>query len=126
MRAVIIENGVVVNCVVVDGDSPDWVISETAGIGDLYDGQTFTRPEPVVVPEPILDLDAVQIRKALSAYGLRGAVEDAVSQGTQSLKDEWEFSTTFKRNHPSIEEMRVALGVTQEQLDDLFRLGVTL
>lgn len=43
MRYAIIENGVVVN--VVEGGGVG-IPSDTAGIGDLWDGEQFTRPTP--------------------------------------------------------------------------------
>ena len=48
IRAAIIRSGVVVNCILVESMSHPvdgtLVASDTAGIGDLYDGKTFTRP----------------------------------------------------------------------------------
>ena len=54
MRYVIIENGVVVNAVVADESfNGGWVQSDTANIGDLYDGENFTAP-----PTSQEDIDA--------------------------------------------------------------------
>jgi hypothetical protein len=44
MRAVHIDNGVVVNVLVVDELSDGFIESETANIGDFYDGEVFTAP----------------------------------------------------------------------------------
>ena len=47
MRAAIIESGVVANIAVADPEfaqEQGWVVSETAQIGDLWDGATFTSP----------------------------------------------------------------------------------
>ena len=45
MRYVIIENGVVVNAAAADEPlSENWVQSDIANIGDLYDGEHFTAP----------------------------------------------------------------------------------
>ena len=57
MRAHIIENGVVVNTILVDSLDilPNLIDAELGGsIGDLYDGTTFTKPAPkeVVVITP--------------------------------------------------------------------------
>jgi hypothetical protein len=49
MKAHIIENGVVVNTIVVDDLNvlPNLISIENGGsIGDLWDGNTFTTPEP--------------------------------------------------------------------------------
>ena len=53
MRAHIIENGVVVNTIVVDSFDvlPNLIDATNGGeIGDLWDGQTFTRPVAVAAP----------------------------------------------------------------------------
>lgn len=54
MRAHVIENGVVVNTIEVDSlDFMPGLVEATEGsIGWLYDGQTFTDPNPPVAVEP--------------------------------------------------------------------------
>jgi hypothetical protein len=54
MNAHIIENGVVVNTIVVDSlDFRPGLVEATEGsIGWLYDGSTFTNPNPPVVDVP--------------------------------------------------------------------------
>lgn len=54
MRAHVIENGVVVNTIEVDSlDFMPGLVEATEGsIGWLYDGQTFTNPNPPVAVEP--------------------------------------------------------------------------
>jgi hypothetical protein len=50
-RAALVEDGVVVNTIIADEDfAIDGYLvvpSETAEIGDVYDGETFTRPSQV-------------------------------------------------------------------------------
>jgi hypothetical protein len=49
MKFAIIENGVVSNVVVADAPlESDWVETDQAGPGWLYDGSTFLPPPPVV------------------------------------------------------------------------------
>ena len=75
MRAAIIENGVVKNVVKADPEfaqSQGWVVSDTAEIGDLYDGSSFTTPPP----EP---QSPEQIKERL-----RRAVEEHVEETAQS------------------------------------------
>lgn len=72
------------------------------------------------VPQSVTDL---QLRKALSAVGLRGAVEAAIAAGDQNLKDDWERRLVFHRDHPLLREKAIALGMTEPQVDDLFRLA---
>lgn len=53
MRFAIIESGVVVNiALALEPQAENWIQSDTASIGDLYDGTTFTKPELVAPPIP--------------------------------------------------------------------------
>ena len=54
MRAHVIENGVVVNTIEVDSLDfmPNLVAATEGSIGWLFDGSTFTNPNPPVVAEP--------------------------------------------------------------------------
>lgn len=54
MRAHVIENGVVVNTIEVDSLDfmPGLVEATEGGIGWLFDGQTYTDPNPPVATEP--------------------------------------------------------------------------
>lgn len=67
-----------------------------------------------------------QIRQALTAAGLRSAVESAVAAGDQDLKDWWEFATQFEREHPMVVSMAAGLGVSTAQLDALFQAAAAL
>lgn len=83
---------------------------------------------PNVVPASV---SPRQIRQALNRipHGdgtLRQAVEAAVAAGDQDLRDWWEFATEFERQNPHVAEMGLTLGKTDAELDDLWRLAVTL
>lgn len=67
-----------------------------------------------------------QIRLALNASGLRATVDNAVKSGSQDLKDWWEYSLGIERSNSLINAMAAQLGVSDSQLDDLFRLAATL
>lgn len=67
-----------------------------------------------------------QIRQALTRAGLRAQVEAAVASGDQDMKDWWEFTTSFERTHPMVVQAGQALGQTEQQMDDLWKLGASL
>jgi len=67
-----------------------------------------------------------QIRQALTAAGLRQAVEDGVAAGSQDLKDWWEFSDSFERLHPEVIAFGVSLKKSDAELDALWALGDSL
>jgi hypothetical protein len=83
---------------------------------------------PPAPPEPpgIPPVSPRQIRQALTAAGLREAVEGAVLAGDQDLQDWWQFSTSFDRLHPAVVAMGAALGQTPEALDGLWLLAGSL
>lgn len=84
-------------------------------------------PEPADPPTVfIAPVSPRQIRQALTATGLRDQVEYAVTQGTQDLKDWYEYSTEFERTNAQVTAMGQALGVSDAQLDDLWALAATL
>jgi len=78
---------------------------------------------PIPVPTSV---SPRQIRQALTRVNLRDAVEAAVAQGDQDLKDWWEFSTVFERSNTQVQAMGTALGITDLQLDDLWILASSL
>jgi hypothetical protein len=80
------------------------------------------KPEPL----PIIEISPRQIRMALTQFGLRSQVETAISASDQDMKDWYEFSTYFDRNHPQVLAMATELNVTEADLDALWKLGATL
>ena len=95
MRAAIIEDGVVKNIVKADPEfaqSQGWVVSDTAKVGDLYDGSGFTTPPPEPQsPEQIKE----RLRRAVEDHVEETARErdysSAVSLAsyTSSTKSDW-------------------------------------
>lgn len=81
---------------------------------------------PVFADLPKSNPSARQLRLALNALGLRQAVEDFVAAAGQNVKDSWEYSTEFERNHPFVTAAKEALQKTDAELDALFDLARTL
>jgi hypothetical protein len=67
-----------------------------------------------------------QIRKALSAAGLRQAVEDFVNSQDQDVQDAWHYASSFEIDNPFWEAGMAALGKTHDDLVALFRLAASL
>lgn len=86
----------------------------------VYTGEDLpVEPVPAVVTPR-------QIRLALNQIGLRQTVEQAVAAGSQDLKDWWEYALDIERNNALVVGMAQQLGITEQQLDDLFKLAATL
>lgn len=96
-----------------------------SGLRSAFPDDITIEPADPIPPQPII-VSPRQIRQALTASGLRANVELAVANGDQDLKDWWEFATTFESNHPMVVSMATGLGVTEQQLTDLFNLAKSL
>lgn len=72
MRFVIVENGTVVN--VIEGEVPGSVRSDTANIGDMWDGESFSTPEKTVtLEEKIAELAALRYNKETAGITVNGS-----------------------------------------------------
>ena len=68
-----------------------------------------------------------QARLALLAVNLLATVSEAIATGTDEvLKVEWEYATEVRRDWVNLINMATSLGMTEEQLDDLFIKGSKL
>ncbi len=77
-------------------------------------------------PAPVPDVVTPrQIRWALNAASLRATVEGAIAGADQNTKDAWEFSNEVRRDNPLLNGLAAALGMSSEQLDELFRLAAS-
>ena len=109
----------------------DWpYLQEGAGIGSTYDFETDTfgaptpvEPEVEPVPEKV---SRFQARAALYQMGLLEAAEALTTMAGGLTEIAWADATEFHRDSPSIAGLAPHLGLTEEQLDDLFRLADTI
>lgn len=68
-----------------------------------------------------------QLRKVLNQVGLRAEVESAVAaSGDLALKDGWEYATEFRSDDAFVLSMGQSLGLTSQQVDELFVLAAAL
>ena len=68
-----------------------------------------------------------QARLALLQSGLLATVENTIASGIdEAMKIEWEYATEVKRDWSSLIALTEALGMTSQELDDLFQLASTL
>lgn len=67
-----------------------------------------------------------QANLALLQFGLLDAVEGWLSTQSRTVQIDWNKATEIKRNWPAINDAAIALGLTDEQLDELFTLAPTL
>lgn len=82
--------------------------------------------EDFTQPSPIPTLTPRQIRFVLNQANLREQVESMVAQSDQYTKDWWEWSNEFKYDHPILQAMASQLGLSSEQVEQMFREGSLL
>ena len=88
----------------------------------------------VMTPDPIspesrrsaMQCGALQFRKALRALGKMEAVKAYVEQADEETQEAWEYATEFRRLNPFIVTGMAALGVSDEDVDAVFELAMTL
>lgn len=82
---------------------------------------------------PMPAITAAQLRLALLGLGMTGAqVEAAIDAmpGTDMQREaariQWEYATTFPRQHPLVVAIGAALGMTEAQIDAAWLHAATL
>jgi hypothetical protein len=99
-----------------------------------FDGAAIQRVYTVedLTAEEIRQRDVPQVvtirqaKLALLQADLLDNIEAAMTQADRATQIEWEYATEFKRDWPALITMQPLLGLTDEQVDDLFKLAVTL
>jgi len=84
---------------------------------------TQTELDKMAVPPQVT---ALQARRALEQVGIRSDVETFVSNQPQDVQDHWTYATVIERDSQFIADAATALGLTEQDLDDLFTQAVQL
>jgi len=131
MRAHQIDNGVVINTVVVDSLDflPNLIEATEGGIGWTWDGTTLTAPPPPPIPIPTI-VTMRQARLALLGAGVLDTTDAAIAampgiEG-QAARIEWEYAHEIRRDSPIVAAMSAMLGLDDAALDGLFLQASTL
>lgn len=92
-------------------------------IGWGWNGSSFTEPPPPPKYVPH-EVTMRQGRLALLSAGLLGNVATAINSLSEPDKSianiEWEYSNALQRDNPFVSTLGAALGLTSDQIDDLF------
>lgn len=80
-------------------------------------------PAPPVVPASV---SPRQARLALLRAGLLEQVETAVKAGSKQAQIEWEFGLEIRRDHEWLAIIAAQIGLSDAQVDDLFRSAAAL
>jgi len=98
-------------------------IASEAELRDVLANAGHPRRAPGYVPQSIL---LWQCRATLAGIGKLDTVDAAVKQLGGAAPAAWEYSPTVSRNSPLVAQMAGLLGLTSQQVDQLFIDAATL
>lgn len=133
MRYAIIKNDMVENVIEIEpgsawepGDGMTIVQSDVAGPGWSYVKGAFIAPLPP--PEPVPEKIMLwQARAILDMTGSLAAANAAVAASKNpALKAVWEYGNEISRSSGVIDDLGAGIGLTKDQIDDLFRNAAAL
>ena len=80
-------------------------------------------PQPVPVPESV---SRFQARAALLQSGLLATAESAIQDADAMTQMVWADAQEFRRESPTVAAIAGVLSLTDSEVDDLFRLAITI
>ena len=97
---------------------------------DAEEGTYNPEFEPALQPVPA-EVTRRQALTVIKMAGLKGTIDTAIesiTDDTQRVAAEtyWQESLHFDRDNPLLNSLAEAVGITQEQLDNMFREAITL
>jgi len=135
MRYAIIENGTVANIAIATAafaQAVGWIACQPeVAIGWLYNNGEFTDPPEQPAPVPT-EVSNAQAREALIRSGISIATVDAAIQEISDPTErevaftQWEYRDKIRRNASLVVSIAGSLGLSESQVDDLFRTASTL
>lgn len=99
--------------------------------GFTYREGVFSPPPPPPVPAPtvIRSVTMRQARRALLQAGLLNQVDGLINALPSPQKEaaliDWEYASSVERNSELVNNLIGGLGLTENQVDDLFALAAT-
>lgn len=117
----------------IDAAPPEpWIPHGYIWTGDGYELTEIGAAELELLTQPVHDpvpsvVSRRQAKFALLQSGLLDDVDAAIAtSGDRAAQIEWADAQEFRRDWTALVAMKPALGLTDAQVDDLFRLAATL
>jgi hypothetical protein len=127
----VVEDGVALGFVTLTGEpltlplSCGYMVVDASPALPAWFDASPTPSDPVAPPVPDT-ITALQARLVLNGMGALDAVEAFIAEAGGAAKIVWEYATVIERHSPLVSGAAAALGMTEEQMDDLFRTAATL
>ncbi len=99
-------------------------VEAVAALRQAEDGSWEADPAPIGDLRASWTITRFQARAALMAAGLLDQVEAAVAAADPQTRLAWAESIEFPRTSPTIAALAGVMGLTDGQLDDLFRAAM--
>lgn len=133
VRAAIVENGVVVNATKCEESfaiGQGWIVGDGVK-GDLWDGNTFTKPEkagPTITRITVEQAKRAMSRKVKGKPKILRQINSLMRtlDEEDELRVSWETASHFVRDNGFISQIQAQLGLTDEDIDDLFEEAATI
>lgn len=93
--------------------------SEAKVVDGVVIGTLEFRPIPVSVAK-------LQLVRALRKQGDWNTVRSAIAQADADTKEDWEIAADIKRVDPIVEVLKIALSLTDAEMNDLFVISADL
>lgn len=77
-------------------------------------------------PLPPSTVTPLQMRRALRAVGLKDGINAFLEATGEEAQEAWEYAVEIRRDDRLVAAAAEALGKTDEELDELFRLAATM
>lgn len=101
---------------------PAWVLSEVDGVFSIeVDQDKLAQLQREQMPQ----LTPIEFDLKLDKYGLYQAVQEMVASNL-TLKIAYARATFFSRTDPFVDQARIALNLTDEQVDAMWQEALTL
>ncbi|SNY91467.1 hypothetical protein SAMN04515647_1688 [Cohaesibacter sp. ES.047] len=132
------DDGTILN-IIVAGDDPLEAEAATVIVDDpdgqaqiggtWYEAEGFTKP--ITSLPPLGPLSARQIRLVLNRHGYLAQVEPAIAAIPDETERnealiEWTYASSFEPDHPLIASMRLALGISEADMETMWREAMAL
>ena len=85
-----------------------------------------TAAEILAAQRAAMVVSRAQARLALLAAGLLDDIEAAVAEGDRATQIAWADATTFRRDSPTLSAIAAAIGMSDDDIDDLFRAAALI